>query len=348
MELALWLRPFQIKGPALDICRYCYDNRNDKRMNGLAARANSMEVQSKGVSYTKAFGLVRHYIGRLACHIRAAQIFIDAGLHLEWLFIGFRLEPLPSSKWMRVPWRAQSKLTLDGILHRMFSKDHPELKSYQDRLAVMDRKFDICRQLHEKFKNEKFKTRIHAELIVLDHFHNCGLQFFADDKFIGCSKPACYCCYQYLLHHQGVCLPATHHKTYLGWRPPDIADDSNTQKRWIAQRKIMNLMVDDIDRQVKQKISKGNGPSGWRPDSTTGITSSLGALVILEGDASSAVIYHGSVDHPDASDSEDDGSSYVTADEDIGSGSTSPKLSVEYDNDSDSELEGGVSLKASY
>lgn len=48
------------------------------------------------------------------------------------------------------------------------------------------------------------------------------MEFLDDDKYIGCSKPACYFCYNWLRNHNHDYIPpATHNKVILGCRGPD-------------------------------------------------------------------------------------------------------------------------------
>lgn len=66
-------------------------------------------------------------------------------------------------------------------------------------------------------------TRVHAELQIADLFsRNKSTEFADDDKYIGCSKPACYFCYNWLSNHHHVYVPpATHQKIIPGCRGPD-------------------------------------------------------------------------------------------------------------------------------
>lgn len=67
-------------------------------------------------------------------------------------------------------------------------------------------------------------TRVHAELQVADKFSRDrrGMAFVGDDKYIGCSKPACYFCFNWLSGHKhGYVPPATHNKIIVGCRGPD-------------------------------------------------------------------------------------------------------------------------------
>jgi OTT_1508-like deaminase len=64
------------------------------------------------------------------------------------------------------------------------------------------------------------KTRVHAELQVVDYFSRKKLEFVGGDKYVGCSKPACYLCYRWIsLHPGGFSLPASHKKVspWMAW-----------------------------------------------------------------------------------------------------------------------------------
>jgi len=66
-------------------------------------------------------------------------------------------------------------------------------------------------------------TRVHAELQIADKFsRHLFMEFVDDDKYIGCSKPACYFCFNWLSNHKhGYVLPATHYRIIPGCRGPD-------------------------------------------------------------------------------------------------------------------------------
>ena len=75
-------------------------------------------------------------------------------------------------------------------------------------------------------------TRVHAELVLFDWFWSSQSRYYAEDKYIGCSKAACYSCDRYaqaLSVGDKVALRGCHNKLYLSWRPPDIGSGSNVQ-----------------------------------------------------------------------------------------------------------------------
>ena len=66
------------------------------------------------------------------------------------------------------------------------------------------------------------ETRVHAELLLVDLFSRRNFAFENDDRYIGCSKGACYYCASYIkVHHKTFVRPATHNKIILGCRGPE-------------------------------------------------------------------------------------------------------------------------------
>jgi hypothetical protein len=134
-------------------------------------------------------------------------------------------------------------------------------------------------------ENGTFKTRVHAELLLVDHFYTQKLDFVDGDKYVGCSKPACFLCYQYISAHPGgFALPATHQKLYLCWRHPDIIadpggdDDGETLKNLQKCREdIINEMTKKIRSYLIEQIRGGITQRKPHPDSSTGVSIYLAA-----------------------------------------------------------------------
>jgi OTT_1508-like deaminase len=84
--------------------------------------------------------------------------------------------------------------TLDGIANNMLPTNSERLDSIKEALSFMDKKFRISERIVEIYNNPNFLPRVHAELILLEHFYANNYQYVDGDKYIGCSKPACYCC----------------------------------------------------------------------------------------------------------------------------------------------------------
>jgi hypothetical protein len=138
------------------------------------------------------------------------------------------------------------------ILHDICdeSASHNPLQSEQafGRLYQLDPARD--RPIHKEMaRRETIVTRVHAELQLADTFsRSSGLKFVDGDKYIGCSKPACYFCYNWLCSHKhGYVEPATHHKIIRGCRGPD-------QNLNDAGAGVLMEMYSKISRQIGHDI----------------------------------------------------------------------------------------------
>ena len=273
-EMIAWLSSFKNhEEDMLQLCRFAYDARAKpymKKLNKRSRKGSTLTVKSNETMFLE----LRHYIGRLGSHVRAARILVTAAMAFPTFFDDFEIEYLPSSKPAELPPPTDEKTTLDGVIVRML-KNQEELLFYQDALKTMDTKFGIYKRLKNEYENPTFLPRVHAELILLEHSYKRGYDFVDNDKYIGCSKPACYCCYHYISAHPGgFARPASHNKTYLAWRPPDIVDDTD-ESEVKRHKDIINKMVEHIRRDVLEQIERQSGRRRTHPDSTTGITPTL-------------------------------------------------------------------------
>ncbi len=233
-------------------------------------------------SRRQAFLLTRHYIGRLASHLKAAKILTTAGWRMPNLFENFTVKTRPSPP-PSLPPPVDQQMTLNGIINRMIANDPQETLRYQEALESMGTKFDILERFLAKFQDENFRPRVHAELILLEYFHKNQLLFLDNDPFIACSKPACYCCYHYLsVHPGGFVRPASHGVRYINWRAPDLIDETDQQEK-NHQRDLMNMVITQIRLDARRQIEQRKGRSPWHPDSTTGMISSKAQDAFVDG-----------------------------------------------------------------
>lgn len=281
--LVSWLQQFQSFGANIpQLCRFAYQQRHCQCMGLLQKhirdeRAILVETESK----KQYFINTRHYIGRLGSPLKAAKVLVLAGCKLAKIFENFTIQTLPSAKPPIFPPPPDDLTTLDGMVKRMLPNDSKDILRYQESLAFMDRNFQIQNQLLDQYREKEFRPRVHAELHLLEYFHTNELEFEESDKYIGCSKPACYCCYHYICHHPGGFeRPATHAVRYINWRPPEISCNAATERQ---QKVLINKMIADIRRDVLKQIDQRAGPSRWRPDTTTGITPSLDGESLVGG-----------------------------------------------------------------
>jgi hypothetical protein len=117
-----------------------------------------------------------------------------------------------------------------------------------NRLVQLDP--PLTRPIHAAVVSQtRVVTRVHAELQIADTFsRSADMEFVDNDKYIGCSKPACYFCYNWFCNHKHRYVPpATHHKIITGCRGPD-------QQLNEAGAMVLIDMYSKMSRQIGQDI----------------------------------------------------------------------------------------------
>lgn len=97
------------------------------------------------------------------------------------------------------------------------------------------------------------------------------MAFVGDDKYIGCSKPACYFCFNWLsLHHHTYVRPATHNKIIVGCRGPDNdVNNSGAAVLTDMYRKLCTRLGDDILEHLLS-FEQGSSHTAFQYQSTEG------------------------------------------------------------------------------
>lgn len=215
--------------------------------------------------------MIRHTIGRLNHTMKASKIVVAVSVRLPNLFHDFIIKRKISTSVLPPPLKERNP-TLVEIAGRMLSVPN-DLTKYLEALEELEQKFNLSTTLHNLCMSPNWTPRVHAELILLDLFWSQNLEFVAGDKYIGCSKPACYCCYHCIKAHPGnFAIPACHNNNYLKWRAPDILD-SKDYVGIKAREQILIEMTQKIRNDVVAQIMERRGPAKWKPDSMTEISS---------------------------------------------------------------------------
>jgi len=203
--------------------------------------------------------------------VRRTNAIYDALERFPRLLDNFKVEPLPASRRAKFPLELSAK-QLGGIAGRMFkSNQRDEAAECQEKLLDISRCFPggLLEFLRDKCADA---TTVHAELQLLDYARHEKVEFVDNDKYIGCSKPACYMCYHYILalapeYHTVV--PPSHYKLYPGWRAPDVP-----KHRGEAAAKIRNNVMDKMNEVFRADLIREIDERRKRPhqfDSTTGM-----------------------------------------------------------------------------
>lgn len=192
---------------------------------------------------------------------------------MRGLFDDFEVLRACSPKSMPPPLQGRNPSLYDIAGRLVNSPEATERLRYG--LATLDQRFNLSTHLEEVCTSSSWRPRVHAELILLDKFWKKQLYFVAGDRYIGCSKPACYSCHHYIIAHPGrFAVPACHNNNWLKWRPPDIMNPRD-EKSIKEREDILNRMVVDIRRDILRQIEEQQGPRRRQPDSNTEISSTI-------------------------------------------------------------------------
>jgi hypothetical protein len=254
------------------LCELAYEHRKDAEMKEMETRSKDSKDKSVQNITADLHEKVRHRLGRLAHHIRAPMQIIEDSSRLPELFYEYSVYPVPTMTSAPRP-EPDALTNLSGILKRMLPANDSMLSKYENWLTTMDQNFRILHRIEKEYGTDTPRC-VHAEIQVLEHFHKNKFYFAEDDRYIGCSKPACFCCHLYISNHPLGFEPRTHRKIYLNWGLPELqggAKDPNFK----FQRDMLNKMLETIRKEALSQITrKALGPR-WHPDSETGITPSI-------------------------------------------------------------------------
>jgi hypothetical protein len=172
------------------------------------------------------FEKLAHFIWRMGATRAAVNTVAESMLAVPSLFRISEIRRVPAPQTVEKsihPTRSSPYEILHDIVSNSASRN-PLLENHAFmRLLEVDR--PESRLFSKTTSETKIVTRVHAELQIADTFSRSRDMVFVDnDRYIGCSKAACYFCYNWLSNHRHrYVVPATHYKIIPGCRGPDEA-----------------------------------------------------------------------------------------------------------------------------
>ena len=252
--------------------RSCYKNRPNlgfATLERLATRGERPRLEAEELL---------HLLYKLGKHIHITNRLIEAAVSLSQDFgEDVTVRTLPSSTERAIPFTPE-QATIENTIHRMFSRseDQDEFLARLKSIWEPSKLTEVLREQHT------IKTRVHAELLLIDHFDKYNFSFLDDnDKYVGCSKSACYLCHAYIERHpRRYTIPPSHQKLYVGWRVPDISPQdpaARHQDREQILRDLIGLVRKDITTDIVSRTSR----LPYHADSTVGMTSTAETLASM-------------------------------------------------------------------
>ena len=252
----------------VEVCYLAYDQRKAPELKEITRRGGLSDGANNPINV--AYSRLRHYLGRLSHHVRAPKQVVEDALRLPALF-----EPINLVDSVLRP-EADGLTQPLSMLNRMTKSDNPLRNHYKEALEAMDQQLDLSDRIREYYL--KLRPVVHAEVQVLEAFHFGKRAFVERDRYIGTSKPACYCCYLYFRSHPLKCTTSrAHQNIWLNWGPPVLAGGADDE-RYVHQRSILNSMLETIRADALDQISQRAAAPLTHFDSTTGITPSVISL----------------------------------------------------------------------
>lgn len=218
-----------------------------------------------------------HYIGRLTAWERSANFVTSHAAHFEAVLrTAIVLPVMPPSPSRR---SIQVMTDVEMLLRRVLQlEDRRQLRTLASSLRTNGR------NLLEKWarKTTQQVPCVHAEINVAHHFYFHHLESTYADRYIGCSKPPCYCCQLLLDEHPGQFrMRHTSNNAWLQWSPgiPFIGSEGGRADSGVAGDDRLVAAVQRVSERLLQDIvevvSRQQTLRGSKFDSTNGETLSV-------------------------------------------------------------------------
>ena len=211
-----------------------------------------MEEIGDKATESDSFRELAHYIGRLGAHQHAVSTVISAMLKVPSLQHISKIRLAPPSEVQEVTIHPGS-LDPYEIVKRICKKTSDIGSSiYLHAFVEIDYESNMRQEM---LQTPSVMTRVHSELLLVDLFSRKRFDFVDDDKYIGCSKAACYFCKSWIsMHHKDFVLPASHNKVIVGCRGPDVDPEFDINRngeklrKEMCEKMVWRLEQDILDR----------------------------------------------------------------------------------------------------
>ena len=212
---------------------------------------------------------IRHYIGRLGSWWKACFLLTSVAQLDPRLFSRAQAKAVRSS----IAWDSLEPhpATTVDMLCRLVPRDNTHLVTRLQEILRVSWGNNADSEFQTRYGRRKVETFVHAEILVLRHFDRRKLSFADDVRYIGCSKPSCYCCDLYMqCHPLNVLRRQCHGNTWIRWGLPN-APRSKSQGLDDRTGYVLARMLDQMQEDIVSKAFLET--SFGMPESTTGITS---------------------------------------------------------------------------
>lgn len=245
-------------------CTTAYDLRHREYFRRLSRNAE------KDIS-KRAWYWIRHYIGRLGSWFVASRFVVAIARRTPQLFEQFQVTSV-----RRIGKTATRILDEDMSLSEALLRTFPgynselvDLKIHSMQSASND---DLAARFMRNYTDPYFVPKVHAETLMMEHFYFNQLHFFGNDRYVGCSKPSCYCCDLYLRNHPGDFeARPSHGNVWVKWCLPFEVHEEDLSKQTHAVTMRKRILI-NIIRDLESRLLSGTYGHVHLCDSTTALS----------------------------------------------------------------------------
>lgn len=252
------------------------DNHEDLCILAFELREGALGTQLRQCVRDSQMGsvwqAVRHYIGRLSSWWSACAILASVAESHPQMFLNCQLKAVVYEGKMTTELSQED----NGCLLLRSTSRRPEEEQEEDQSRSfqhlrVNQRVDIAGlEFVRGLAQRRGGTYVHAELLVLNHFHRRNFTFAEDVPYIGCSKLSCYCCQLYMeIHPRAMLSRPCHGNTWVRWAMPVLRVDRNGKYSGQDIRLLVSMI-----RLMQQEIKTGllTGGMNRQLESTTGIS----------------------------------------------------------------------------
>jgi hypothetical protein len=184
------------------------------------------EISKRSKNADDDFPKLAHYIGRLGATRSSANAVVRAMIAVPELrqISDIRTVEAPEPRDAKIDREQMSPYEIvRDICIKSTSQITTQIQTALGAIVDLDSPLNANGPRAHLASRKSITTRVHAELQIADKCSRSKHMYFVDDdKYIGCSKPACYFCYNWLSNHKHkYVLPATHNRIIPSCREPD-------------------------------------------------------------------------------------------------------------------------------
>jgi hypothetical protein len=225
----------------------------------------------------KLWQKIRHYLGRLGAWPRAINFMIQYWPTDARLNKPFTVQAIPAPT--ALTWVYSKSLDPTTVLQKIWSIDNLE----REPTHVRERYYQLEQNILRSTGESNTPTRVHAESALVDYIAQLEtFRFLGDERYVGVSKPSCYCCNMYLALHPLRLVPRkSHNNIYIKWSPLVL---ETLEDGGVAVTAAFNWLSESLLANILQAVSSPDDleESMSCLDSTTELTSSHWLASILE------------------------------------------------------------------